>query len=241
MTAALTPQYVNSPYRVIDNAYHESGLLEDGQEPDSEQISKGMIRLNDLMSLWQTQGLKLWLQSDLPITLVQGLSPYTLGTTGNIVMTRPTRIIEAYYADSNQVNRPIFVYARSDWDTLSQRNVQGPLNSIFVDKQVPYLIVNVWQLPDAQTALGKLHLIIQQQQPVAVALTDNLLFGPEWFLALIWGLADQFTTGQPQAVINRCQQKAVEYRTMLEDWDVEDASTTFVPDSRIQTTMSKFI
>jgi hypothetical protein len=30
----------------------------------------------------------------------------------------------------------------------------------------------------------------------------------------------------------RCQQKALEYRTMLENWDVEDADIKFQPDMR---------
>lgn len=235
-----TPVYFSSPNRVIENAYFEAGKLEEGEEPNSEMLARGMNRLSDLMSLWQTQGLKLWLQTDLSVTLTAGLGQYRLGPTGNVVMTRPTRNVSAYYSDQNKVDRPVFIYSREDWDTLSQKSIQGPINAVFPDKQVPYLIINCWQTPDAITALGILHLIIQQQQPTPVALTDSLVFGPEWFLALIWGLADQFTTGQPQAVINKCKSNCEQYRTMLEDWDVEDASTTFTPDTRLQFSASKF-
>ena len=65
-------------------------------------------------------------------------------------------------------------------------------------------------------------------------------FPIEWRIALRWGLADELATGQPQSIMDRCQQRAISYRTMLEDWDVEDAPTRFTPDSRGQYSMGKF-
>lgn len=236
----MTPTFMNSPFRVIENAYFEAGKIEEGQEPSSEMYAKGMVRMNDLMSLWQTQGLRLWLQTDLAIPLIAGQGTYTIGPTGNVVMTRPTRIIEAYYVDADGTSRPVFLYSRNEWDTLSQKETPGVINSIFVDKQVPYLIVNCWQVPDDINAEGLLHVIIQQQQPLIVQLTDNLLFGPEWFLALVWGMAEQLATGSPQAVIAKCQGKATEYRLLLEDWDVEDANTFFTPDPRLGFSSGRF-
>ena len=46
------------------------------------------------------------------------------------------------------------------------------------------------------------------------------------------GLADELATGQPQPIMQRCEAKANQYRQALEDWDVEDASTSFAPDQR---------
>jgi hypothetical protein len=45
-------------------------------------------------------------------------------------------------------------------------------------------------------------------------------------------LAHQLSTGQPQAIIDRCKENWQYFETMLEDWDVEDASTRFEPDQR---------
>jgi hypothetical protein len=87
--------------------------------------------------------------------------------------------------------------------------------------------------PDAPTAAnGVAHLLLQYQVTNFTNLTDTMNFPIEWTLGLTWGLADEICTGQPQEVVMRCQQKALEYRTMLENWDVEDADIKFQPDMR---------
>ena len=238
-----TPTYVNSPYRVLQQAYFEAGLTEEGQDPNGEQLARGINRLNDVLNLYQTQGLRLWLQFDLAITPTAGVNLYKMGTAANggtVIMTRPTRVLEGYYQDSNLNNRPLIPLSRNEWDTLSQYSTQGQISNYFVDKQVPTMNVYFWLTPDAQAATGTAHVIIQQQQPNAVSLVDTLNFGPEWFLFLVWEMAAQLSRGQPLAVQQRCIDAANKYREMLENWDVEDTPTSFAPDSRGQYVGSKF-
>jgi hypothetical protein len=234
----------NSPFKVLQQAYRNAGYLERGQDPDSEMLADGMVRLNDLMNLWQTQGLKLWLQLDLTVVLTAGQNLYTFGPTGTVVMTRPTRVLEGYYRDSNNIDRPLIMLSRNEWDTLSLKTTgtaqRGTVTSFFTDKQVATMNVNVWLTPDTVAATGTVHIIIQQQQPNVVGLTDTMNFGPEWFIALAWGLAHEVATGQPQSVIDRCATLADGYRRALEDWDVEDASTLFQPDPRTQYVGNRF-
>jgi hypothetical protein len=244
-----TPAFINSPHRVLCEAYFEAGLVELGQEPNSEDLARGMNRLNDLLNLLQTQGLKLWLQFDLAIPLVQGVNLYLIGPAalgGTVIMTRPTRILEGYYRDNNNVDRPLLVLSRNDWNTLSLKvpgvpAQEGSVNSYFVDKQVNTMNLYTWLTPDAVAATGTVHATIQQQQPNPVGLTDTLVFGPEWFIGLIWLMADQLSQGQPIAVQAKCKANAEQYREMLEDWDVEDASTVFQPDPRTQYIANRFV
>jgi len=73
-----------------------------------------------------------------------------------------------------------------------------------------------------------------------ISVTETMNFPIEWRIALRWGLADELATGQPQAIMDRCQGRALAYRTMLEDWDVEDASTRFTADTRGYGFMGRF-
>ena len=102
-----------------------------------------------------------------------------------------------------------------------------------IAQQSTYLGVFFWLVPDSTAALGTAHLIIQAQAPNFVQLTDQSSFPQEWAIALRWGFADEICTGQPQAIMDRCEKRAATYRAMLEDWDVEDASTRFTPDSQM--------
>lgn len=229
----MTTPALNTPYSVIYMAYRDAGLTGAGQDPDSEQLAEGMKRLNTLTNLWQTQGLKLWLQFDLPIVLTAGVNNYTLGPTGTISMVKPTRIIEAYYVEQGSTSqRPLIMLSLNEWDTLSTRISTGAINSYFPKKEATLISVFFWLTPDAQAATGTPHLIIQQQQQNVISLTEDMVFPAEWFLGLEWGLANQICTGQPKAIMDRCAVMATQYRTALEDWDVEDAATRFTPDTR---------
>ncbi len=210
----------------------DAGYLAEGDEPNSEQYANYLVRLNDLINFWQTQGLKLWVQEDLAVPLTVGQGTYNLGPGGSIDMTKPMRVLQAYYLDSNDVKRPLIALSRDEYTRLSNVTQTGAVNSYFIDKQRTQLAVNLWLVPDTTAATGTVQLVIQSQVPNLISLTDDLTFPQEWFLALRWGLADDICTGQPQAIMERCMTKAMVYMMALEAWDVEDASTSFAPDQR---------
>lgn len=218
--------------RLIRFAYKDAGLVQDGDEPNGEQYADGLSRLNDMINLWQTQGLKLFLIQDIAIPLVTGKGAYTMYPAGDVAMVKPLRIIQAYNLDPSNIRRPLVVLSREEYTRLSQVTQTGQINSYFVDKQADRLVVHLWLVPDAQAALGQAHVITEVQATNMTSLTDEDGFPIEWAMALRWGLADELATGQPAAIMQRCESKAVYYRSMLEDWDVEDAPTTFAPDQR---------
>lgn len=227
-----TPVTYQTAERIIRMAYKDAGLIQDGDLPNGEQLADGMTRLNDLANLWQTQGLKLWTLEDYPISLTAGTGFYNLGPGENVNMTRPLRVIEAYYMTQAGIRRPLIAMAWDDYIRLSQVNQTGQINSYFVNKQQTALKVFFWLIPDNNCATGTAHLLLQQQMVGMVQLTDTTAFPIEWSMGLRWGLADELSTGQPQAIMDRCERKALYYRNILEDWDVEDTSTTFTPDQR---------
>lgn len=228
----MTTPSDNNPNSIIADAMLDAGLLQEGASPNSEQLAKYSRRLRDMIRLWQTQGLKLWLNVDTTITLVAGTDTYTMSPTGNVPMSKPMRVIDAYYSDSSANRRPIFPLARTEYDRLSQVTQTGQVTQYFVDKQQSALVVKLWLVPDATAATGTVHLVLQAQVTNFTSLTETMNFPEEWRIALRWGLADEICTGQPASIMERCAQRAMTYRTMLEDWDVEDADTRFAPDIR---------
>lgn len=223
------PAMLQTTSRLIRMAYQDAGLLQEGDEPNGLQYADGLMRLCDLINMWQTSGLKLWLYSDLPVTLVAGTATYTFGPAGSTVMTKPLRVIQGYYLDANDNTTPLTELSWDEYKRLSQRTSEGTIINYFVDKQATQLSVAFWMVPDATAALGKAHLIVETQATNPVSLTETHGFPAEWAIALRWGLADELATGQPQAIVDRCERKAAMYRLALENWDVEDASTRFTP------------
>lgn len=225
----MTTPAVNTAQWIIRSAMRDAGYLAKGTEPSSEDYAENLARLNEIVNLWQTQGIKLFLLQDLSVALAAGTSTYTFGPAGSTVMTRPLRVVEAYYADTNGVRRPLDPLAWTDWTRLSQTSQTGQINSYFVDKQAAQLNVSFWLTPDAVAATGAAHLVVQTQAENYASLTSTSSFPLEWAIALRWALADDIATGQPQIIMERCERRARYYRGMLEDWDREDASVIFTP------------
>lgn len=236
----MTTPNSNTPAGVIYDAMQDAGLLRQGNQPSSEDYTKYGRRLVDLIKLWQTQGLKLWLNADQSITLVAGTATYVLGPGGSIITAKPMRVIQGYYLDSSSNRRPIYPLSWDEYLRLANVTQQGSVTQYFVDKQQANLSVRFWNVPDTTAATGTVHLLIQQQVATFTNLTEDMNFPEEWRIALRWGLADEICTGQPAEIMARCASRAAVYRGMLEDWDVEDASTRFEPDSRYGGASSRF-
>ena len=210
----------------------DAGKLQDGQIPNGEQFADYSMRLNDVINTLQTQGLRLWTQTDQSVTLVSGTRDYTMKSGGSVNITRPTRVLQGYYLDSSSNRRPIYPISWDEWLRLSTTTTEGAISQYFVQKQVAQLTVSFWLTPDDEAATGTAHLLIQQQITNFTGLYDTIDFPPEWMLTLRWNLAADICAGQPQTVIDRCEQKAAFYRNLMDNWDVEDAATRFTPDAQ---------
>ena len=222
-------------YGIINDAMHDAGYLGEGELPNSDQLNSNFRRLNDIINLWQTQGLKLFLLQDITLPLVATQYSYTFGPDlgCDVVMAKPSRVIDAYVLQPTGIRRPLIPIAWKDWNLLPQvTGNAGIINSYMVNKQAEILGVRFWNSPDALEALNSVVLTMQVEAPNAINLEEDMNFPQEWRIALRWGLADDICTGQPQAIMERCAERAQAYRTALEDWDVEDAPTSFSPSTR---------
>ena len=231
MTTAAT---FNTAYGIITQAYENAGLIGSGQTPSSEQLASGLNRLNAMCNHWQTHGLKLFLLQDITITpsTLTNYYPMGPGQSGKN-MTKPTRVISGYFQDSTGNIITLTPVSWNEWIMLQRKTASpGQPVNYFVDKQETYLGVYLWPIPDTVSATGTVHLVVQTQVQNFVNLTDTSTFPIEWVQALAWGLAEQLSVGQPEAVMAWCARKAEEYRTDLENWDVEDAATFFTVDTR---------
>ncbi len=224
----------NTVYGIINDAMFDAGFLQAGSAPNSEQLSVNMRRLNDILNLWQTQGLKLFLLQEVSVNLVTNQATYVMSPTGDVVMTKPMRILSGYVLNTSNIRRPLTEMGWKDYVQLSQvTGNSGTISSYFVDKQATTLSVTFWPPPDSMEAANTAKMLTQIQADNPYNLESNVSFPQEWRIALRWALAEDICTGQPQAIMDRCSQRANIYKEMLEDWDVEDVPTMFAPDQRI--------
>lgn len=227
-----SPAGYNTLSQIIQYAMEDAQLIGKGEEPDGEDMADCINRLNQIIVFEQTKGLKLWLQADQSITLVSGQVSYTMKTGGNVNVPKPMRVLQGYYLDSSNNRRPIYPLSWDEWLRLSNVTQTGAISQYFVDKQQSQLVVSFWLVPDATAATGTAHLLIQGPVTNFTGLSDSMNFPQEWGIGLHWMLAADICSGQPQAVIDRCEGKAERFAQALREWDVEDVPTQIVPDTQ---------
>lgn len=218
----------NTAYGIIKDAYKDAGFLGDGDDPNSEQLADGLRRLNDLINLWQVEGIKLFLLQELSIDLVAGQESYTVTAPTTIPPNKHLQIIQARVQTPAGTVRPINPISWDEWNRLN-RTSQGAVTGYFTDKQVSNLVVKFWNTPDTTEALNSVVLTVRTQAANPANLESDVSFPQEWRIALRWGLADDISTGQPVEIMNRCAQRAALFKEQLEGWDVEDTPTSFAP------------
>lgn len=230
----------NQVITLIQGAYQEAMLIEEGQEPNSEQIASALVRLNMMINHLQTQGIRLWTQVDFSITLLAGQSLYPI----NMAYGKPLRIPKdlSYLLNTASLGKvPVTTLSQQEWVLLNQGSSQGIVSQIYVDKQISFLNVNTYLTPDASTASTyNLHVVYQAQMVPGMQITDTTMLPLEWYQTLRWMLAQQICIGQPQAVTARIDAMAAKYQADLDGWDVEDAQVFFTPDVRMSTNYSRF-
>ena len=223
----------NTIYGIITNAMQDAGYLQQGEVPNSQNLADFSQTLCDIINLWQTQGLKLFLNQVITFPMVANQSVYSFGPGGTNVMQMPKRVIQANVITPSGVRRPLVALSWNEWMRLSQViGNASTVSSYFVDKQPTLLKVHLWNAPNATDAMNSCEFLMQVGAPMPINLEEDMQFPDEWRIALRWALADEICTGQPQAIMDRCATRANAYRQVLEDWDVEDADTSFAPDMR---------
>ena len=127
--------------------------------------------------------------------------------------------------------------------TLRQGRNTTYCHPLGVEQKVPEIFP--WKWRDAEYDFGyplSLNATVYQSADILplldfhftnpTELDETMNFPEEWRLALRWGLANDWCTGQPQAIMDKCEKNAATYLMGLEDWDVEDAPTRMEIDNR---------
>jgi len=245
----MSSTYSISRDTIIALALRKLGVLELGDTPDSATLANASMSLNLLIKQMSTEGLKLWKNSELIIPMVSGQTTYILGGATSALMydtqapttaitDRPLKAIQGFYRNiqvTPNIDIPVMLLSKNEYLTLGSKFSTGTANSLFYDVKALNGILYVYLTPDlnSQTNL-QIHLVCQMPLNDILLSTDIPDFPNEWMQALVWNLADQLALeyGVPMNYRQEIAQRAAAYKAQLTDWDIETASTYFMPEFR---------
>jgi hypothetical protein len=235
----MTTSYSVSRDTIITAALRKLQVIELGVTPDATTVTNAAQSLNILIKAWQTQGIKLWTVVEDTLTLVANQTSYTIGPSGpDLITDKPLKVIQAWLRNISvtpQIDTPLLELSKAEYNQLGSKFSLGVVNSWFYDPGTTSGVLKVFNTPDTNTAtIYQLHFVAQRPLQDINLSTDIPDFPNEWMQALIWGLADELSVeyGVHVNLRQEIAAKAEKYRRELEDWDVEHASTYFMPDMR---------
>ena len=218
----------NTSQAIIEKAYADAMKLPRGGVLTSAQLTDGLDRLQDIVNLEATMGLKLFLESEVSVTLTAGKQLYSFLPGGDVSIPRPLRVKDAVYVASGGQSRPLIPMGRTDWAQQTSRASLGTVNQYFAERLFDRLNLYLWDVPDASAATGTVRATLHVPA-ASLSLATATAFPPEWVMFLRWALAADLASGMPAEVIQRAEVKAERARSALEAFDVEDAPTRFQP------------
>lgn len=121
--------------------------------PTAAQASDGVISLNLLLRHMEGQGLQTWLRSQQSIPLVAAKANYTLGPTGDVVIARPIKILEAFSRIIASTTDVILTRTtEKTYYDLSDKTSTGVPSQYTYFNTLVNTSISVWPVPDATVA-----------------------------------------------------------------------------------------
>lgn len=188
---------------LIRNALMRVNVLQSGEDLSAADAADGFIQLQMWVDYLATQRLTIpyILRTTFTITSTKGTlaSPYTVGTGGDVSVTKPTSIEFVRFQDTNI--SPTLEYRMDPltddaWASIPQKNLTSALpryyyyNPTYQNGVTNYGSLYFWPVPTQTLLQGVLYA--PSQVPTPVNLTDSIVLpaGYQWFiqenLALIY-------------------------------------------------------
>lgn len=213
--------------QLIARAYRILGNLTPPWAPTDDQMTQGIISLNGMLKGWQNDGINLFRQTQLSLTI-----PVGVGYFGNpfIITPKVMNFEEGRWVVQpapNLYERPLGVYSYIDYMNLPNKLSQassGP-SVVCFDRQVSTSGLYIWPLP---TNGGTLNCTVARTVNDVNLASDPVDFPDEWTEGGIYNLADRLMDDSAMAAADpqtaqRIQTHAVAFYEKLLNFDRPDS------------------
>jgi hypothetical protein len=174
---------------IIDLALKDLGIVGEGQTASGETASDAFTTMNQMLALWQADGLTVYAQKTI-VAPLSGSAATTIGAGGTIDEPRPVKIDAAFWR-VNGIDYPVTVFAAlTDYEGACKGESSDRLTAICY--QPTYPLGTIYALPNG--AVGELRLVTRIDLPTYIGSDDDIDVPPEYALALRYSLAEQLSS-----------------------------------------------
>lgn len=146
----------------------------------------GLIVLNNLISSWNAEDLLIPSITKVTKILTAAIGQYTLGSGGDVNITRPMTIESAWISDSSNTSTILELKIMADYANIKLKLHQGRPEELFYNPAYPLGTIFLWPVPDQGYTLN-----LDLKSPLSrIALsTDTINTPDDWLRALQTNLA----------------------------------------------------
>lgn len=180
---------------IIIQSLKAVGVLGVGQSPLAEDINDGLTSLRQMIMQWQARR---WMVPSLVDIYAVGNNAIsnTVGPGEYFdIAVRPDKIQAAYFRQNfsggvpspQSVDYPLKqIFSREDYSKITLKGLNSFPYGFFYDNEVPVSNVYIWPIPNETY---QIHLVAKNPFTLPEAVTDTLVFAPEYEEALYLNLA----------------------------------------------------
>ena len=177
------------------------GVLAEGQAPTADQLSDGILTMNDMLDSWSTESLIIPAITIEKFTLVPGTARYSIGVGGDFNTARPISI-ENVTLESQSAS-PVAEYQlervnATQWSGIVQKATQTSIPSkVYIEGTSPLDHLNLYPTPNIANKV-----VIYSLKPLTAITDGNTVLDvqPGYSRALRYNLAIELAPEYGKAV-----------------------------------------
>jgi len=160
---------------------------EDGEPISPSQAKDGLRALNQLIDSWANESYMIYQRVQRSVALVSGTGQYTIGSGGDINVTRPLKITSAYSKDTNNFDHQINTSVNNaQWSKIRLKQLETSYpRYLYYRPDFPLGEINLYPQPGSGLTL----YLECWDQLSAFTLTDSVLLPPGYERCLKYNLA----------------------------------------------------
>lgn len=173
---------------LFNRALRLLGVVASGVAADANQTADCLTACNAMLESWRNDRLLVYATVESTLTMVSSDSSYTVGTGGDLNITRPVKFDDAFMRVSNS-DTPVRLIDQSEWDAIPDKSVTSTLVSLaFYNPTMASSLgtLQVWPVPSAANVLHLIHWVVLTSFAAA---TDTVTLPPGYERAITTNLA----------------------------------------------------
>jgi hypothetical protein len=166
---------------IINAGMRRLRIIDIDSTADATQLANGLLALNAMIDEWNAEKITLYEEKELTALTLTGATSYTIGSGGALNVTRPERILSAYFR-VNSIDYPVLkIVQKQEWDVLPTKTEVGQPYLLWYDMAYPLGVLHLWPNP----ASGELFLTVALQLTEFASATTTVSLPAGYRKALI--------------------------------------------------------